>query len=226
MRRRDLVAGLLLALLARPAAAQSARDLLMAVAFTPSSKADALAGVGRAIATADAVLARNLGDREARLQRAVAVSYRGRLRSNRADLKAALRGFEEAVAADPRNAEAHMALAGWHLGAVIELGSMLAGIMLGASKAKGERALDRALALGGARAFFPAVASLHQIQLDPHDVPGARRLAEMAVGGETPTNADRLLQRQAAALLVVLRPGNGKAAAKAARRLLPFGQVR
>jgi hypothetical protein len=226
MRRREIVTGLLLSLLSHPAAAQNPRDLLMAVAFTPSTRADALSGVGRAIAAADAALIRDPGDREARLQRAVAISYRGRLRSNRADLKAALLGFEEAVAADPRNAEAHMALAGWHLGAVIELGSMLAGIMLGASKAKGERALDRALALGGTRAFFPAVASLHRIQLYPQDVTGARRLAELALAGETPTNTDRVLQRQAAALLAVLRPGNGKAAAKAARRLLPFGQVR
>lgn len=226
MNFRALMLGLLLAVVSSPAAAESAREVLTSAAFTPSDKPTALASVNRALKSAEAAVARNPADREARLQRAMAISYRGKLTRSRSDLVASRRGFEAAVAADPGNAEAHMALACWHLGAVIELGPLLAGTVLGARKAAGLKALDRSLELGGDRASFPALASLHRIQLDPGDVTGARRLAETAVKGDTATPIDRVMQRQATTLLASLRKGNGKAAAKTAKLLLPFGRMR
>jgi tetratricopeptide (TPR) repeat protein len=226
MHVRALAFGLLLILIASPAAAENARDLLMNAAFTPSNKATALGRIDQAIKSADAAVARNPGDQDGRLQRAVAISYRGKVMRSRSDLMAARRGFEAAIASDPRNAEAYLALAGWHLGVVIDVGPFLARTALGASRAKGLEALERSLALGGDHAFFPAVASMLRIQLDPKDVGGAERLAEAAIKTGAPTPMDRVMQRQAATLLPTLRSGNGMVAAETAKLLLPFGRVR
>lgn len=215
-----------LAVIATPASAETARDILTGAAFASPSKPAALASIDRALKSADAALARNPGDREARLQKSLAISYRGMLTRSRSDLATSRKGFEALVAADPRNAEAQMALAGWHLGGVIELGSLVARTMLGASKTTGMKALDRAVALGGDRASFPALAALHRIQLDTGDIAGARRLAEAAVQAESETPLDRMLQKQSATLLASLRKGNGKASAKLAELLLPFGRLK
>jgi hypothetical protein len=224
---RALLLGIPLAAIAGPAAAaESAREILMNAAFVATDKATALASIDRALKSADAVLARSPADEEARLQRALAISYRGKLTRSRSDIIASRKGFEAVLAADPRSAEANLALACWHLGGVIELGPLIAATMLGAKKAVGLKALDRSVALGGNRAFFPAVASLHRIQLDPADVAGALRLAEAAVRANAETPADRVMQKYAAALLVPLRKGNGAAAARAAKLLLPFGRIR
>ena len=209
-----------------PASAQSAQTLLISAGFQTSDRTTALARIEAALKAADAAVAHNFKDSDARLQRAMAMSYRGKLTRDRGDLIASRRAFEAIVAADARDAEAQLAFAGWHLGAVIELGPLLARTALGARKATGLHALERALALGGDRALFPAFASLIRIQIDPGDVAGARRLAELAQRRKAVTAFDRIMQRQAATLLPTLRTGNGKAAARAAKLLLPFGRVR
>jgi tetratricopeptide (TPR) repeat protein len=225
MRHGVLAAGLGAAMvICSPAQAQSARDILMDAAYASPDKASAQARIGRALAAAEAALKRDPRDHDAKLQRGLAISYRGKLTRNRGDLLAARRDLESVVAADPRNPEAQLALAGWHLGAVIELGPMMARTVLGARKATGTAALDRSLALGGDRASVAALASLFRIQLDPSDIAGARRLAEAATRASAGTAFDRLMQRQAATLLASLRKGNGKASAATAEKLMPFGR--
>jgi hypothetical protein len=223
-----LVTGFAAAALAMPGpalAAESPRDVLVSAAFATRDEPTALARINSALRAANQLLAHNPADYEARLQRAVAISYRGKLTRSRTDLVAARQAFEGLVAAQPRDAEAQMALAGWNLGAVIELGPFMARTALGARRATGLQALDRSIALGGGRPLFPAFASLTLIQLDPNDVGRARRLAEAAVHENAASPIDRIMQHQAAALIPLLRDGNGKAAAKAATRLLPFGQL-
>jgi tetratricopeptide (TPR) repeat protein len=210
--------------LAAPAHAESARDLLLSAAFFAPDKATALARIAQALSAADAALKRNPGDADARLQRGLAISYRGKLNRSRGDVMAALQDFDAAAAADPRNAEAQMAIAGWNLGAVIELGPFAARTLLGARTARGLAATERSLALAGDRAAMPALASLHAIQIDPTDVAGATRLAEIAVRARADTQLDRVLQKQAAILLPTLRKGNGKTAAAVAKQLMPFGR--
>src|SRR5581483_9243236 len=172
-------------------------------------KPTALARINSALQAADALLARNPADYEAKLQHAVAISYRGKLTRSRSDLVAAREAFERLVAAQPRDAEAEMALAGWNLGAVIELGPFMARTALGARRATGLQALDRSVAFGGGRPLFPAFASLTLIQLDPGDVDRSRRLAEAAVHDTATSPIDRIMQHQAAALIPLLRAGNG-----------------
>ena len=213
------------AVMSCPAAAESPRELLVSAAFNARSKPAALVRIEAALKAADAAIARNAGDREARLQRAIALSYRGKLKRNRGDILAARSAFEALVASNPRDAEAQIALAGWHLGAIIELGPLVARTALGARKNMGLQALERAVMLGGGRALFPAYASLTRIQLNPGDVASARKLAEAALKGRVAVPVDGVMQRQVAALLPALRPDNGKSAASAAKKLLPFGQL-
>jgi hypothetical protein len=213
-------------LISSPAGAESARDLLTSAAFATSDRAAALAKVEAALREANATLARKPKDHEALLQQAIAIGYRGKLKRSPADAKAARRAFEKLAAANPRDAEAQLAIGGWHLAAIVEIGPLLARTVLGARKTTGLQGLNRALALGGGRALFPAYASLLRIQLDPNDVAAARKLAEAAVKGRATNSLDRIMQRHAAALLVPLRAGNGKAAAELAKRLSPFGRLK
>lgn len=225
MKHAVALMGLCSAVICTPAHAESARDILVNAAFGTHEKGVALARIGQALASSDAALKRDPRDENARLQRALAISYRGKLNRSRADVIAARREFEALVVADPRNPETHLALAGWHLAAVIELGPLMARTVLGARAAAGNTALSRALALGGNHAAIPALASLQRIQIDPADVAGARRLAEAAVASGAENAFDRLMQRQAAALLVSLRKGNGRASASLAKLLMPFGRI-
>ena len=214
------------AVVSTPAQAQSPRELLVSAAFMAPDKATALAQVETARKGADATLARTPSNREAQLQRALAIGYRAKLKRDLGDARASRRAFEALVAANPRDPEAQLALGGWHLLAIVELGPLLARTALGARKDPGMQALNRAVATGGNRALFPGYASMTLIQLDAANVARARQLAEAAAKGETPTTADRIMKARAAQLLVPLRAGNGKAAAALAAKLMPFGQLR
>lgn len=176
-----------------------------------------------ALASADATLKGDPANHEAQLQRALAIGYRGKLKRSRADVQAARKQFEALVASNPRDAEAQMAVGGWHLGAIIDLGSLVARTGLGARKDRGLQALGASVSAGGGRAIFPAYAALTRIMIDPSDVAGARALAESAVRGRVARPEDRIMQRNAASLLPHLRSGNGRAAAALAHKLMPFG---
>ncbi len=226
--KRFTAAGLLgisITALCSPAQAETARDVLVNAAFGTTNKTTALAQINQAIAIAESSLKRNPQDSNTRLQRALAISYRGKLNRSRSDVLAARREFEALVAADPRNPETHLALAGWHLASVIELGPFMARTALGARTAVGTKEMAQALALGRNRASVSALASLQQIQVNPDDVAGARRLAEAAVGARAETSFDRVMQRQAGTLLASLRKGDGKASASLAKQLMPFGRI-
>lgn len=212
--------------LAGPAAAATPRETLVAAAFSTPDKAQAIAKVANAERAAAAQLARAPGDREAMLQRAIAIGYRAQLTRTLSDAKTAKKMFEGLVAAEPADPEALMALAGWHLEAVADVGGMLAGAVLGARKATGLATLDRAVAAGRNRhALFPAYAGLIRMRLSPRDLAAARPLLEAAVAAPAPTPLDRIMQRNARAMLVPVRAGNGKAASALAKQLLPFGRL-
>lgn len=214
--------GVLLAL-ASPAAAATPRDTLTKAAFETADKQTALALISRALAEADAILAAFPNDREARMQRGVAIGDRAHLTRSPGDAKAARHIFESLLAANPRDPEAHLAMATWHLDTVDA--GFLASTLLGARKDVGLAELDKAVALSGGRPFFTGFAALLRIRLDPHDVATARTLAEEAAAAPAPTPLDRIAKRQAQMLLVPLRSGDGRAAALLARKLLPFGRL-
>jgi hypothetical protein len=212
--------------LAAPAAqAQTPRELLTAAAFQAPSKAAALALVQQAIAASDKILAAHPTDHEATLQRSVAIGYRAKLTRSRSDARTSLAIFEGLAARDPRDAEAQMVIAGWHLDAIEQLGSLVARAGLGARGDVGDAALNRGVALGGNRAFYLGLAAMMKIRRDPGAVAQARRWAEAATTAATPTPLDVRMKRAAEAILPALRAHKGKAAAALSRKLLPFGRI-
>lgn len=207
---------------ATPAAAQTARDLLTQASFGGQPEPVALRQVDAAHALASTVLIGSPGDADAALMQATAVGYRAKLTGSRSGAVAARRLIERLVATNPRNAEAQLALGAWHVGAVNKLGSFMARATLGGAKSAGLTALDRAVALGGNRAFYPGMAALLRLELDPGDARG-RALAESAIHAGAPTALDRIVQRATAAVLVPLRAGDAGRARTLASRYLPFG---
>jgi hypothetical protein len=217
-----VLAGLALAL-AGPLDAATPREILTQASFQATDKAAALALISQGLAMAEAQLAANPHDKEAQMQRGVAIGDRAHLIHSPGDAKAARRIFESFLAANPRDPEAHLAVATWHLDTVDA--GFFATTMLGAKKDVGLSELDKAVALSGGRPFFTGFAALMRIRLDPKDVAGARALAEQAAAAPAPTLLDRIAKHQAQALLIPLRSGDGRTAALLARKLLPFGRL-
>lgn len=220
--RRAGLIGLALAATA-PSSAATPRDYLTQAAFQTTDKAAALALVNQALAASQAQLGADPRDKEAQMQRAVATGDRARLTRSPGDAKASREMFERFLAANPRDPEAHLAVASWHLDTVDS--GFLATTMLGAKKEIGLAELDRAVALGRGRPFFTGFAALMRIRLNPKDVAAALALAEQAAAAPASTALDRIAKHQAQALLIPLRSGDGRTAALLARKLLPFGRL-
>lgn len=207
------------------APAPSPRAQLIQAAFGTNDKKVALGLIDQALATATQQLAAKPTDHEALLQTSLAIGYRAKLNRAAGDAKAARKGFEALATANPRDPEAALALAGWHLEAVADIGATLAKMMVGASRDTGFAMLDRAVALGGASPLYPAYAALLRIRINPKDVANARTLAERAVAAQATTPIDRIMAQNANTLLGPLRAGNGKDASELAAKLLPFGKI-
>lgn len=207
------------------AAAATPRDTLIRAAFMTHDKAEALVLVNQALAQTKTTLAQAPNDTEAKLQEALAIGYRGQLNRSLGDAKAAHAALASLAASNPRDPEAQVAVAGWHLTAVGDLGNFLARSVLGASRSEGLASLDQAVALGGNHAFFPGYAALIRIKLNSSDTAAPLRLAQRAAGAQATTAIDRILQRAATRLIPLLQAGNGAAASKLATQLLPFGTL-
>jgi len=208
------------------ASAATPRDTLIRAAFLTHDKAEALTLVNAAYAETRTTLAQAPGDREAKLQQALAIGYRGQLNRALGDAKAAHAALVSLAASAPQDAEAQIALAGWHLTAVGDLGNFLARSVLGASRSVGLATLDQAVALGGNHAFFPGYAALIRIKLNSSDVATALKLAQRSVADAATTPTDRVVQQRAARLIPLLQGGNGAGASQLAAQLLPFGTVK
>jgi hypothetical protein len=207
------------------APANSPRTTLVTAAFQTTDKSRALALVNKAIGSLTATLASDPGNRDAQLQQGIALGYRGKLTRSVGDAKRGrdiLNSYAVRHANDP---EAQIALGGWHLTVIADAGAMLGGSVLGASKSKGLAALNKAVSLGGNRAFFPAYAGLTRIALDPKDAPAAQLLLDKAVGAQAPTEVDRITQAAAKRVVVLIRAGDNKGASRLAEQLLPFGRI-
>ncbi|PZQ54299.1 MAG: hypothetical protein DI555_12760 [Novosphingobium pentaromativorans] len=219
------VSAMVAAVIAPAALADTPRELLTTAAFQAPDKKKALALIGQAIAESDRILVARPGDHEATLQRAIVVGYRAKLTRSRTDARASLAVFQRLAAQNPRDAEAQMVIAGWHLDAIDQLGGLVARTVLGAKAEAGEAALSRALTLGGNRAFYPGLAALMRIRKDEGEVAQARRLAETAAAAPAPTALDAQMKRAALSILPSLRANDGKSAARLSRKLLPFGKI-
>jgi hypothetical protein len=225
MRFHTPIAAIALVACATVAPAASPREDLTRAAFATRDKAQALTLVNQAIAESQATLAQAPNDREARLQQALGIGYRGQLKRSPSDAKTAHSLLQALASADPRDPEAQVAVAGWHLTAVGDLGNFLARTLLSANRDAGFAALDKAVALGGNHAFFAGYAALIRIKLDSSDTATPLRLAQRAMAAPASSPIDRIMQRAAQRIVPLLQAGNGKAAADMAKELLPFGAL-
>ncbi len=224
-RTRRCALAFVLASVASPAlAAPTPRELLVQASFVDRDKALAVDRVNAAATATEAMMRATPADREAEMVHAMAVCYRAKLAHSRADALAGRKLLEQVLAKDPRNAEATLALGAWHVGAVYNLGSLMARAALGARKQVGLDALDRSVALGGGRRFFTGVAGLLRLELDPAD-PRGRALAERAAQGQAVVPLDRIMQRAAVAILASVRAGDAARTQALASDLLPFGRL-
>ncbi|MDB5738681.1 MAG: hypothetical protein JWO65_2349 [Sphingomonas bacterium] len=221
--KRGAAAIICLCAMSSAGTAASPRDTLIRAAFATRDKAQAITLVDDALNQTRIALARDPKDREAQLQQALAIGYRGQLKRSLPDAKATLQQLDALAASDPRDAETQIAVGGWHLTGIADLGTFLARTVLGANKAQGLTAIDRGVALGGNRAFFPGYAALIRIRIDASDTAAALALAQRASTAATPTAIDRIMQRAAIHLLPALKAGDGATASKLAKQLLPFG---
>jgi hypothetical protein len=206
-----------------PLAAATPREMLTQASFQSTDKATALALINQGLAAAEAILAKDPQNKEAQMQRGVAIGDRGHLMRSPGDAKEARRIFESFVAANPRDPEAHLAVATWHLDTVDA--GFLATTLLSAKKEVGLAELDKAVALGGGRPFFTGFAALMRIRLNPKDIATARSLAEQAAAAPAPTPLDRIAKHAAQQLLIPLRADDGRTAALLAKKYLPFGRI-
>jgi hypothetical protein len=206
-----------------PITAATPREILTQASFQTADKATALALIKQGLAEAEAILARDPQDKEAQMQRGVAVGDRGHLLRSPGDAKAARRIFEAFLAANPHDPEAHLAIATWHLDTVDA--GFFAAALLGGKKDVGLAELDKAVALGGGRPFFTGFAALMRIRLNPNDIVTARSLAEQAAIAPASTMLDRIAKHAAQQVLIPLRNGDGRTAALLARKYLPFGRI-
>ncbi|WP_254601866.1 hypothetical protein [Sphingomonas bacterium] len=224
MRFEPLVCVIAAAAIVAPGQAATPRDLLTAAAFQSTDRQQALALVNQAAAQSEALLAAQRNSREGLLQHAMAIGYRAALTKKPGDARESRKMFEALVAANPRDPEFQLAIGGWHLDTIAA--GFLAKTVLDARKDVGLDAVNKAVALGGDRAFFKGLAAMMRIRLDPADVDVALALAQQAAAAPAPTPLDRIVKRDAEAMLLPLRAGDGKAAAALARKLLPFGRIR
>jgi hypothetical protein len=208
---------------ATPVFAATPREMLTQASFQTTDKATALTLINQGLAAAEAILAHEPQDREAQMQRGVAIGDRGHLMRSPGDAKTARHIFEAFLSANPRDPEAHLAIATWHLDTVDA--GFFAAALLGGRKDIGLAELDKAVALGGGRPFFTGFAALMRIRLNPGDVATARGLAEQAAAAPAPTQLDRIAKHAAQAVLIPLRSGDGRTAALLAKKLLPFGRI-
>lgn len=223
MRFEPLVCVIAAVAIIAPTQAAGPRDLLTQAAFQATSKPQAQALVMQSIGQSQAILATRPNDREGLLQSALGIGYRATLTKKPADAKTSRKLIEALVASNPHDPEFQLAIGGWHLDCIAA--GFLAAAVLGCKKDVGLDGINKAVANGGDRAFFKGMAAMMRIRLDRGDVAASLALAQQAAAAPAPTALDRIAQRDAVAMLIPLRAGDGRAAAALARKLLPFGHL-
>jgi len=225
--RRSAISGLAAAIVAlsapQVAVAASPRATLVSAAFETGGKSQALALVNSAIGALNATLAKDANNRDAQLQQGIAYGYRGKLTRSIGDARKARDLLTKFVQRHPSDPEGQVALGGWHLTVLNDVGSLVGGT-LGASKSKGIAALDRAVKQGANRAFFPAYSGLSRIALDSSDVSAAKALLQKASSAAAPSEVDRITRAAAGRVLALINSGKPKEASRLAQDLLPFGR--
>lgn len=204
----------------------AARATLAQAAYFAPNKAQAEQLVGRALQDAEAALALSPGHADAGLQRAIATGYRAKLSRSPQLGREARQLMEESVKRMPDSGYARAALGGWHGEVVLDLGSMMAKTMLGASKSEALRHLEAAQANDPTNPGFPTFLAFFILRLEGEaGVPKARALLAKATQLEARGGVDALMQKHARAVAAALAEGKTDKAIMLAHANRAFGQI-
>jgi tetratricopeptide (TPR) repeat protein len=201
------------------------RSQLAIAAYETRDKAQALAQIDRAEADFDAALAKKPGDRDALMQKAVAIGYRAKLTKSPGLGKEAKKRFEAIRAAHPDYALAWSAVGGWHAGAIATLGSFMAGTLLGAKNDEIAPNFAQALKLDPRSPSLRAIYAMSLLDLDRDNALKAANVLNGVGGLPANDGFDALLRAQGVQLFAALKTGDAKAAQALARRLQAFGTI-
>lgn len=202
----------------------ASRAQLVAAAYEAPSKEQALRMIAEAKRNAEAALARNPRDADALVQHAIATGYTAKLTRNLGLAKQSRAEMLRVTTLAPNMAEGWAAIGGWHGDAIADLGSMLAGITLGAKKAEAARGFETAMAKDPASPIYPAYYSFMLLRTDKSNAARVTSILENAAALRPRNGFEALMRSRAAQLLVPLKAGDTGAARKLAEKLQPFGR--
>lgn len=171
----------------------------------------------------DKALAKDPANREAQIQKAVAIGYRAKLTKSPGLAKDCRDRFIAVRDAHPDYALAWSAVAGWHGGSVASLGGMMAGMVLGAKTSTFEQGFQRVFALEPRNPAFRTLYAITLLDLTPKN---ADKAAATLKGIEKLPAADafeRAMRSQGVRIAATLAKGDAKAAQQLARQLSAFG---
>ncbi len=192
-------------------------------AWLVGEKLDAKVLLDAANADIGKVLARNPGNLDALLQRGVTTGYISKLMKSPGLAKDARRDFEAVLAKRPNDPLALAAMGGWHGESVTTLGKFLAGTALGAKEADARRYFDKASASAAGDPAVPLFHATTLLNLSARNAGKAQALLVRAVKAKPADGFDRLMQRNARAILSALEVGDVEQARETAKRLGPLG---
>jgi tetratricopeptide (TPR) repeat protein len=151
---------------AADACALSARATLTVAAYQTNDRAKAESLIEGALADTQKALGQIPNHVEGTLQSAVALGYRAKLNQSPGIAKEAKKYMERAIVLAPNNAFASLALAGWNGEAVADIGSFIAGTVLGAKKETAYKYYEQALKLDAASPTVPVLYAFNIYRLD------------------------------------------------------------
>jgi tetratricopeptide (TPR) repeat protein len=209
---------------ASDACALAARATLTVAAYQTNNRAQAEKLISTAITDANTALAQTPNHVEATLQGAIALGYSAKLAQSPGIAKEAKKLMDRAVQLAPNNGFAAIALAGWNGESVADIGSFLAGTVLGAKKETAIKYYEQALKLDPASPSFPVFYAFNLYRLD--DKKYAARVTQLlgtAVTLKPRDGFEAMNIAHARDVLSALKSGDSKRAKTLIKQYQPFG---
>ncbi len=204
--------------------ALAARATLTVAAYQTNDRPRAEQLISVAMADADKALAQSPNHVEATLQSAVALGYRAKLRQSPGIAKDAKKYMDRALQLAPENAFASIALAGWNGESVADIGSFLAGTVLGAKKDTAIKYYEQALKLDPTSPTFPIFYAFNLYRLDNSKYTGkVTQLLTGAVSLKARDGFEAMNISHARDVLAALKTGDSTRTKALIKQYQPFG---
>ncbi len=213
-------------LTAADACALAARATLAVAAYQTNDRVKAENLIELALADTQKALTQIPNHVEGTLQTAVALGYAAKLAQSPGIAKDAKKYMERAIQLAPNNAFASLALAGWNGEAVADIGSFIAGTVLGAKKETAYKYYEQALKLDAASPTVPVLYAFNLYRLDAKKyTPRVTQLLSTAVSLKPRDGFEVLNISHANDVLASISAKDAKRTMMLIKRHQPFGAV-